>query len=127
MKAKHPTTVTISVVLLALFSLLSVVSPLIPAFTDGVPPLVVYSGVALGALSLVAAAGLWALKRWSVWLTIIVSLVNILSAVPGLLFAPTPRLFVTAIVGIVSYALFIVLVVLPTSRQAFVQVRIGKA
>ena len=127
MNSQRPLSVTIAVVLLALFSLLNLASPLIPAFTDGVPPLVVYSGAALGVLSLIAAAGLWALKRWSVVLTIIVSVVNILSAAPGLLFAPTPGLFVTAIVGIVGYALVIVLVVLPSSRQAFVQARIGNA
>jgi hypothetical protein len=105
MNAKRPTTVTLGAALLALFSLLSLASPLVPAFSAGVPPLVVYSGVVLGILGLVA--GLWTLKRWSVWLTVIVSVLNILSGAPGLLFAPTTTLFVGSLVGVGGFALII--------------------
>ena len=119
MNTQRPLSVTIAAVLLALFSVLNLATPLIPAATEGVPALVIYLGVALGVVGLIAVAGLWALKRWSVALTIIVSLLNILSAAPGFFFAPTTFLFVGAIVTVAVFALIIVLVVLPNSWQAY--------
>jgi uncharacterized membrane protein len=96
---------------------LNLVFPLFP--TEGIPVFIVYAGVVLGVFGLVAVAGLWRLKRWSVVLTIIVSVLNILSAAPGFAFAPTPELLVSAIVTVVGFALIIVLVMLPTSRRAY--------
>jgi hypothetical protein len=47
------------------------------------------------------------------------SVLNILSAVLGFVFAPTPELLVSAIVFVVGFALVIALIVLPGSRQAY--------
>ena len=76
-------------------------------------------GVVLGVLGLVGAAGLWTPKRRALWLTIVVSVLNILSATPGLAFAPTPTLRVLATVGVVGFAVVILLAVLPGSRRAY--------
>jgi hypothetical protein len=113
----RPPAVTVAVVLLALFSLLNVIFPLLA--TEGVPAFVVYLGVVLGVLGLIAAAGLWMLQRWAMWSTIIVSALNLLAAAPGLTAAPTALLRVLATVGVVGSALIIVLVVLPNSRRAY--------
>jgi hypothetical protein len=122
MNTKRPTTVTIGTVLLALFSVLNLAFPLFASTgPEGVPALIVYSGVVLGVVGLVAVAGLWTLKKWSLWLTIVVSVLNILSAAPGLVFAPDPGLLVSAIVTVVGLALIIMLVMLPTSRRAYTQ------
>jgi uncharacterized membrane protein (DUF2068 family) len=87
--------------------------------SEGVPEVVLYSGIVLGIVGLVAAVGLWMLKKWSPWLTIVVSVLNILSAAPGVAFAPNAALQVTATVTVVVFALIIVLVVgLPASRRA---------
>ena len=86
---------------------------------EGVPAVVVYLGVALGVAGLLAAAGLWMLKRWALWLTIVVCVLNILSAAPGIVFAPNPALRVGALVGVIIAALIFVLVVLPSSRRAY--------
>ena len=101
----------------AIYTLLALVFPLLP--TEGIPAFIVYSAVVLGVFGLVAVAGLWTLKRWSVWLTIVMSVLNILSAAPGFASAPTPELLVSAIVFVVGFALIIVLVVLPGSRRAY--------
>ncbi len=116
---QRPTTVTVAAVLLALFSVLNLISTLLPAFSDGVPAIVVYGSAVLGLLGLVAAYGLWTLKRWGVWLTIILSVLNVLSAAPGIAFAPTTLLFIAALVTVVAYALIVVLVVMPASRRAY--------
>src|SRR5215217_1636568 len=78
-------------------------------------------GVVLGVLGLIGAAGLWMLKRWALWLTTVVCVcvLNILSAAPGLAFAPTPTQRALATVGVVGFALVILLVVLPNSRRAY--------
>src|SRR5215211_4762470 len=113
----RPLPITIAAVLMALFGLVNLFSPLFPS--EGIPAFVVYLGVVLGVVGLIAAAGLWMLKRWSLWLTIVVSVLNILSAAPGLAFAPTPTLRVLATIGVVGFALVVVLAVLPSSRRAY--------
>jgi hypothetical protein len=114
----RPVPVTVAAILLALCSLLSLPGPLLPG-SEGVPEVVLYSGIVLGIVGLVAAVGLWMLKKWSLWLTIVVSVLNILSAAPGLAFAPNAPLQVAATVTLVVFALIIVLVVgLPSSRRA---------
>jgi hypothetical protein len=113
----RPLPVTVAAILLVLFSLTNLLSPFLPM--EGVPAVVVYLGVALGVASLLAAAGLWMLKRWALWLTIVVSVLNILSAAPGLSFAPNVMLRVAATVTVVGFAVIVLLVVLPNSRRAY--------
>ena len=113
----RPLPVTAAAILMALLSLPNVVSPLLP--TEGIPAFVVYLGVVLGVAGLVSAAGLWVLRKWSIPLTIVVSVLNLLSAAPGIAFAPDAALQVAATLTVVVCALIIVLVVLPTSRRAF--------
>ena len=117
MNMKRALPVTIAAVLLGLFSVLNLVLPLFP--TEGIPAFIIYSGVVLGIVGLVAVVGLWTLKKWSVWLTITVSVLNILSAAPGFVFASDPGLLVSATVTVVGSALTIVLVMLPASRRRY--------
>jgi len=52
------------------------------------------------------------LKRWALWLTIVVSVFNILAAAPGLVFAPDPTSRELATIGVVGFAVVILLAVL---------------
>ena len=115
---RPPLTITAAAVLLALFSVLNLATPLTPASAEGIPAFIIYSSVVLGVVGLAAVAGLWTRKRWGFWLTIAVSVLNILAAAPGLTLAPTTGAFVAAIVGVSGFALIILLVVLPVSRPA---------
>ena len=112
----RPPTVSAAAVLLALFSVLNLLSPLFP--TEGIPAVVVYLAVVVGVVGPLGAAGLWMLRKWGLWLTTVVSALYILSAAPGVAFAPNAALQVAAIAGVVVSALIIVLVVLPSSRRA---------
>jgi uncharacterized membrane protein YhaH (DUF805 family) len=58
------------------------------------------------------------LRKWSIWLTIIVAALNILAAVPGVAAAPNGALQAAATLTVVVFALIAVLVVLPASRRA---------
>ena len=120
MKTQRPPAVTVAVVLLALLSVVTMVPPSLmfsPAVAAEIPAFVTYLGFILGVVGLVAAYGLWALKRWGVWLTIILSAVSILLSVPPILFGPTVAIQVLNIVSGVAFALIIVLVLLPASRR----------
>ncbi len=119
MNTERPQAVTVAAVLLALMSALGVTTAFVPALTSGVPAVVVYGSAVLGVVGLVAAYGLWRLKRWSVWLAIVVSLLGALSAAPGIAAAPTTLLFVLAAVGTAANVLIIVLAMLPASRRAY--------
>jgi hypothetical protein len=118
----RPLTVTVAAILLALFSLLNLLFPLwaeaIPR-EEEVTALVVYTTVVVGVAGLVGAAGLWMLRKWSLWLTIVVSVLNVLDAAAGVAGAPNAALQVAATVMVVGFALIIVLVVFPSSRRAF--------
>ncbi len=117
----RPLTVTVAAILMALFSLMNFPGPwwyLVPGAVEEQPPdFVLYSGIVLGIVGIVAAIGLWMLKKWSWWLTIVVSVLNILSSAPGLALAPG-AVKIIALVGVLIPALIIVLVVLRDSRRA---------
>ena len=119
----RPQTVTVAAILLALFSVLFDLSfPLwaeaIPR-EDELPAVAVYLTVVVGVIGLVSAAGLWMLKKWGIWLSIIVCVLNILDAAGGVVGAPNAAVQVAAVIGLIGFALIIVLVILPTSRRAF--------
>jgi hypothetical protein len=58
----RPLPVTVAAILLALFSVLTLLSPLFP--TEGIPADVDYLAVVVGVVGLVGAAGLWRLRKW---------------------------------------------------------------
>ena len=117
----RPLTVTVAAILLALFSVPNLLFPMwaeaIPR-EEEVPALVVYTTVVVGVAGFVGAAGLWMLRKWSLWLTIVVCVLNVLDAAAGVAGAPNAALQVAATVMVVGFALITVLVVLPSSRQA---------
>ena len=112
----RPVPVTVAVVLLVLISLSGLTGPLLPG-SEAVPSVVLYGGIVLGVAGLIASVGLWILKRWSFWLTIVVSALNLLSAAPGIPFGPG-ALKIFAAVSVLVSAIIIVLVLRPVSRRA---------
>jgi hypothetical protein len=116
----RPQTVTVAAILLVLLSLFDFPWPYQLLFPMAVEPpaLVLYSGYVLGIVGLIVAIGLWMLKKWSFWATIVVCVLNFLAGAPGVLFAPGAALKAVIAVGEVVAVLIIVLVVLPSSRRA---------
>jgi uncharacterized membrane protein (DUF2068 family) len=117
----RPLPVTVAAILMALFSLMNFPGPwwyAVPG-AEETPAFIIYSGIVLGIVGIVAAVGLWMLRTWGFWLTIIVSVVNILFNVLGLGMAPSATLKALITVQTIGFILIIVLVVLPTARRAF--------
>ena len=81
----RPPTVTVAAVVLALSSVLfNLAFPLwanaVPRGGESVPAIVVFLAVGVGVAGLAAAAGLWLLRRWGVWLTLVVCVLSVLDA-----------------------------------------------
>jgi hypothetical protein len=113
----RPTTVSAAAILLALISVLNFLFALLPI--EGIPAIAPYLAVVEGAAGLVGAIGLWRLTKWGLWLTIIVSVLNMLDAAGGVVGAPNTALQVAAAITFLGFVFILVLVVLPSSRRAF--------
>jgi hypothetical protein len=112
----RPLPVTVAAILLVLLSLFGFPWP-IPGMEE-TPAFAIYASFVLAIVGLVVAVGLWMMKKWSYWPTIIVSVLNFLLGVPGVVFAPGAALKALIAVSEVVAGLIIVLVVLPSSRRA---------
>jgi hypothetical protein len=117
----RPQSVTVAAILLVLLSLFGFPWPwmlLFPGVEDP-PAFIYYSGIVLGIVGLLVVFGLWMLKTWSFWATIVVAVLNLLLGAPGIVLGPNAGIQVTSAVLAVVTVLIIVLVVLPSSRGAF--------
>src|SRR5215216_3548942 len=117
----RPQPVTVAAILLALFSLMNFPGPwwyAVPGAAELTPMFVLYSGIVLGIVGLVAAVGLWMMKTWSLWLTIVVRVINILFHVSALVMVLPGGLKALIAVQTVGFVLTLVLVVLPSTRRA---------
>jgi uncharacterized membrane protein YfhO len=116
----RPLPVTVAAILLVLLSLFDFPWPyelLFPG-VEAPPAFLNYLGYVVGIVGIVAAVGLWMLKPWSYWTTIVVCVLNFLLGAPGVIFAPGTALKALIAVTEVVAILIIVLVVLPDSRRA---------
>lgn len=116
MTLKRSTFLLTAFTLLVLLGVGHLTVPFVPG-ADKIPPLVRYGDVALGVLSLVAGFGLWNLQRWGVVLTVIIAALNIASAAPGMIAAPSRALQVVTVAYVVLSLLIIVLVMLRSERM----------
>ena len=119
----RPLPVTVAAILMVISSLMNFPGPwwyLVPGAVEETPMFVIYSGIVLGIVGIVAAIGLWMMKRWGLWLTIVVCVINILFNALGLVMAPGAALKAAIAVQTIGFILTIVLVVLPDSRRALV-------
>lgn len=117
----RPTTVVLVVALSALMIVGNLVSPALPQGEgdDKVPTFVIVLGVVLGLLGIVAAVGLWLLRRWAMVLTLAVTALNLLSSAPGVAFGPEAWVKVLAAVSVLVGIAIVVLVTRPEARRAY--------
>ena len=86
----RPQTVTAAAILQVVLNLLNFPGPwwyLFPGAEEA-PPFVIYSGIVLGIVGIIASVGLWMVRTWGFWLTIVVCVLNFLLGVPGIFLAP---------------------------------------
>jgi hypothetical protein len=113
----RPLPVTVAALLLVLLSLTNLPLPWSSLFPEAQEPPAFIA--ALGIVGLVAASGLWMLKRWCVWASIVVCVLNLVLTVLGLDETMSPGLRIAIAVMAIAAVPIIVLLMLPTSRRAF--------
>jgi uncharacterized membrane protein (DUF2068 family) len=117
MKTTRPTVLSIAIILLFLLSLLNMLANFLPDDNpDAAPLFVEYGIIVLGVLALVAAFGLFKLKRWGMLLAVSVSVLNAFLWV-GAIPADSPLIKGFGVMLVALNTLIIVLVVLPSMRQ----------
>ena len=124
MNIERPLPVTIAVVLQALLGLTAIfltmaemtgaVSP-----DEGPPMFIVVTSLVVGILSLVSAWGAWQGKKWGQVMTIVLRALDALSSVPGIVFAPTLVMSITATVSVILAIVVIWLLLMPVSRHVY--------
>lgn len=120
MKTKRPAVRSIAIILLILASLLFWLTAFLPSTDrDPGPPVVLYASVILGVLGLIAASGIFTLKRWGKWLAISVSVPGVLFGAGGILYSSSPLTKGLGLMLVAFYVLVIVLVALPSARQTY--------
>jgi uncharacterized membrane protein (DUF2068 family) len=76
-------------------------------------------GVVSGIIGLVAAYGLWKVKRWGMIVAIVISALFALSAAPGLVVQPNLTALIGAGVTVAFSVLILVFTLLPSARAAY--------
>jgi hypothetical protein len=115
----RPMPVTIAVILSVLNVIGNFAGFALPTDGADVPAIVVVSSIVLGVAGIPAAIGLWLLRKWGFILTLIVTVLNLLSAIPGIPAGPTAAIKVfSAVFALISIAI-IVLVLRPEARRAY--------
>ncbi len=123
----RPKTYTGAAILQFLVSVFSVMSS-VPLLVQGAnaveqagdsPPFfIAILGFGIGLLGLVSAYGVWRNQKWGVILTILLRAVDGLSALPGILFAPTVGLKIMASLGVLLAIVVIALLLWPKPKLA---------
>lgn len=116
----RPAPVTVATAILALDALRNFAIIGASLSGVGVPPAVVAVQVALGAVELVAAVGLWGLHKWAAVLAVVVAALALLTGVGGAFNAGDSTGKVIAALGIVLGIAVIAAVARPSARRAYV-------
>ena len=122
----RPKTYTIAAIIQFVVSLIVVIEALIrlpqgaAALTsvEGPGYLFTVVGLILGLAGLFSAFGVWKSQKWGVILTIVIRAFDGLTALPGIIFAPTLATKMPAAVGVLIAVVVITLLLWPKPRLA---------
>lgn len=123
----RPKTYTIAAILQFLWSVYAIVIsiPLLARGTtvtaqaaDSPPYFIIMSDLIIAVLSIISAYGVWRNQKWGVVLTVILRALYGLSALPGLLFAPTLYWKIHSWSGVLISIIIIVLLLWPKRKLA---------
>ncbi|HET7035207.1 MAG TPA: hypothetical protein VFI42_05935 [Thermomicrobiaceae bacterium] len=116
-RAARPATVTAAVVLTVFGIVASLPFNLAPG-ADDIPAAVIAIGLVFSALTLVGAWGLWRLRRWGAITVAVLTLLNVISAIPGFIEPPSGWIL-AELIALTPLALAsVVLIALPATRRA---------
>ena len=100
--------------LLALVAAANIVGPLLPSSEGEIG-----FGIVSAVIALVAAVGLWSLRRWGFITTLVVASLNLLLAAPAVALGETALVKIAAGLTVLACALIIVLLTRSDARRAY--------
>ena len=112
---KQTTLFKMAVIVHILFSVMNILiawpflinGPTADSVGQGVPHTLLVLGGLFGVAGLISGYGAWVGQKWGIWLTIIVDVIGGLTALPGILVAPTQQAQILAFIGVLA-PLFVV-------------------
>jgi len=115
----RPMPVTLAVILSVLVVIANFVGFALPTGDEAVPLVVILGGIIPGVAGIPAAIGLWLLRRWGFILTVVVTAVNLLTALPGPFLGPTAAIKIFSVAMALASVAILVLVTRPEARRAY--------
>jgi uncharacterized membrane protein (DUF2068 family) len=116
--AARSTAVSIAVAIAVIMALSTPLMFILPG-ADDIPAGAIAIGVAASVITLVSAWGLWNLRRWGAIVTFVVTLLNLVAALPGLLDPPSAWLAASIVISIPLSLAVLILIALPSSRRSY--------
>jgi hypothetical protein len=114
----RPQAVTAAVVITVVTALATFPSLFLPG-TDEVPAAAIGISIIASLVMLVAAWGLWQLRRWGAVITFALTLLSVLSSIPAFIERPSGWIVASAAVGVPIGIVVLVLIALPSSRRVY--------
>ncbi len=113
----RPASVSAAVVLSILLNVASLPLVFILPGADEIPAPAIAIGVITGLVSVVAAWGMWNLRRWGAITTFVVTLLNTVSSIPGFFNPPSDWILALLIVTTPISIALMVLIAMPSTRK----------
>ena len=119
----RPTAVTVAALLAVFIQLASIPFYFVPG-ADEMPGVVIVIGTVFGLLTLLGAWGMWRLLRWGAILTFVVTLLNVVSSIPGYFDPPSGWISLELwTLGPLSLAVLVLLIWFSTFSWGLIEAR----
>jgi hypothetical protein len=115
---RRPVTVTAAALLTVFVNLASIPFLFAPG-ADDIPGAVIALGLAAMVVTFIGVWAMWHGRRWGAILTFVLTLLSLLSSIPGF-FEPPSGWILAELIGLTPFAIAaLVLIAHPTSRRAY--------
>jgi hypothetical protein len=118
-EVNRPASVSAAVLLTVILIVVGIPLFLILPGGDETPGSAIVIGVVTGLVTLGGAWGLWQVRRWGAILTFVLVLLNLLSSLPGLVFADDAWTVALIVTTTPLQVAILVLIALRSSRRAY--------
>jgi hypothetical protein len=116
----RPPAVAIATVLMVILAVANIALIVIPGASDDIPMLALIGGLILGIVALPASVGLWRCRRWGMIATVVISVLNFVSSVPGIALGSSAFAIVSSVILTVVSAATIMLALARDARASYV-------
>jgi hypothetical protein len=118
-KSNRPATVSAAVLITVILNVVSLPIFILLPGSEDIPDAAIVVGLVVSVISLISAWAMWNLRRWGAIATFVLTLLNMLSALPAFGDPPSNWVIGAIAVSIPPTIVALVLTAHPTSRRAY--------